>query len=274
VLTGLTERRELALGPEVWRQLMPTTGTTGLLDGLMDIVSDIPALLEAAEPVITDTAVCSPAEVSALAKSLIDAYKRLDAWQQFCQLSSPTPLYWAIPSTLHNPSDDLFPSKLYPFALEFQTLAIAVISILGAGVILQILGTIIRLDAKTCYQEDLLSTHDLGEPQILGLHTGQEMFLDSFELSTRSYNSVPLLKKEADRLARFICQSIEYCHRLEMGTFGAQVTCHSQWSARRYFRQTQQNRELSWCQNIKNMRGPGSRCGIDMMIFGDEDPLP
>ena len=78
------------------------------------------------------------------------------------------------------------------------------------------------------------------------------------------------VKEEADKLARCICQSIEYCHKIENGTIGPHMTTYAQWVLKSYFRRFHQERELAWCLNIKNMRGPGFRHGIELMGFQDQ----
>jgi hypothetical protein len=79
------------------------------------------------------------------------------------------------------------------------------------------------------------------------------------------------IQREADRLARFLCQTLEYCFRYEMGTLGAQTTCHPQWALKNYFRQIGLQRELEWCKNITYMHGNSLRSGLTLMLFGPEE---
>lgn len=72
---------------------------------------------------------------------------------------------------------------------------------------------------------------------------------------------------EAERLARLLCQTMEYCLRQEMGTLGVQVNCLSQSVLRKYYHQAERERELDWVRNISNARGSGFQTGLKMMLF-------
>jgi hypothetical protein len=243
-------------------------------EGLMDLISEVPLLLEESEILLTSAKSTFSLRESTLLQSLLCVFQKLDTWQQRCRLSFAKPPYWAVPSKLHNPSDDAFTDKLFPFALEFESLNVAMPLVLNSGVMLQVLGTVLLLDAKIGSFNDQPMARDTVESRKRNPLDGQKTVTLASGTIGQKYASVSSIKAEADRLARFLCQSIEYCHRIEMGTLGPQATCHPQWAMRRYFRQARLERELEWCKNIKNMSGPGSRCGIELMLFGaDESTL-
>lgn len=171
-----------------------------------------------------------------------------------------TPIYWAMPSVVHNPADDSYPSKLFPFALRFESLETASHVVFWWAVVLQVLCSMIDL-----HQHFSGSSTRFSE-------SGQSKCEDPTELQPRlnsRYPTMSSVKEEADKLARYLCQSIEYCHRIENGTIGPQMTTYAQWVAKSYFQQFHCERELAWCLNIKNMRGPGFRHGIELMGFQD-----
>jgi len=137
--------------------------------------------------------------------------------------------------------------------------------ILNYGVTLQILWTILLL----------LSKYDFGEDQDILRHAFELIERESPEggalnSADRKFSTASSIKSEADRLARFLCQSIEYCHRADMGTLGPQSTTYTQWVLRCYYRKAGLDRELEWCRNIKYMTGPNSQCGIVSMLFGED----
>lgn len=223
--------------------------------GLIDLISDLPLLLEETETVYANSKSGVSGGEPYLYQALLCMLQKLDYWQQVCRRNSTKAAFWAVPSRMHNPSDDKFANNLFPFALEYESLDTAMAFILSSGVMLQILATILRLDAACGFFDQLnlpLSTTDAS------------VLVDK-------YTSISSIRAEADRVARFICQSIEYCHRRSMGTIGPQSTCYVQWMTRLYFSQVGLARELDWSKNIKNLSGPDCRCGIKLMLFGQEE---
>jgi hypothetical protein len=252
----------------------------------MDIVTETPELMEESETLllaagnITNFAAYYD-RVSKLAKNLLDVGRKLYDWRQAFRQNLGGQIYWAVLATAHNPADDGYSERLFPFALEFESLDVAMPVTLSSGVILQILGVLLHL------------TRLLDPAQ----HNPEQLSLDfvSSNNSSRTVACVRILPTDdslikvlsngntlptaasirfaADKLARFVCQAVQYCHKTELGTLGPQSTCHSQWSLRRYFRQTGLTRELEWCQNIKQMTGPDFRGGLDLFLMRDDDIL-
>jgi hypothetical protein len=239
--------------------------TTFSSESLMDIVSEVPFLLERSNCLIR-SGVTDDEHI----ESLLAVYKEINAWKQPHTLGSTKTPYWAVPSRLHNPSDDGFANQLFPFALEYRCLNLAMLFMFGSAVMLQILSAVLVLKGSSGLKHEGIpkqaSTVSSTQDQVVD---NQSMNLEADD--TDKFWSVSRIRSEADKLARFLCQSIEYCCRHETGTVGAQASCHTQFVLRNYFRQTGQDRELDWCRNIKNMDGPGVRRAIEMMLFGDDE---
>lgn len=221
-------------------------------ESLMDLVSEVPLLLEESDDVVR-----SGASYPQLLRNLLEVFRKISDWQKSYRLSTARPLYWAVPSRLHNSSDDGFSNRLFPFAFQFESLNVAIQIIFSSAVMLQLLSAVLILKGGVGGSCEELLRQDTTE-------------VDNSDAEKNLW-SVPSMKQNADRLARFLCQSIEYCFRHEMGTLGPQATCHPQWAMKDYFRHVGLERELAWCENIKNMDGPGMRPGIDLMIFGSEE---
>jgi hypothetical protein len=267
VIDALTKGKRLALGPDSWRQVMCVDDVEYSFESLINVVSEVPLLLEQSNELIRS----GQADEGHL-RSLFEVVLKIEAWQQSVRLSSMKPPYWAVPSRLHNPSDDGFASPLFPFALEYRCLNVAMLFMFGSAVMLQTLTAALRImDASSVPQNNSFAQNNdpaLSRPQPIQ----DESTTIQFQDEGTSY-SAPSIKRKADNIARFICQSIEYCCRQEMGTVGAQASCHPQFTLRNYFQRAGFKRELDWCENIKNMAGPGLRRGIDMMMFGSEQNI-
>lgn len=181
---------------------------------------------------------------------LIGKFRLLDDWRALVHrniaIRNQTPLFWSVPSRASNPADDGYPDKLFPFALIFSSVEAASPWILGSSIMLDILETILLLRGKL---ESLDASSPLGES------------LDDYKEKGSP------IQADADRIARMLCQSVEYCYRSENGTFGPQITCNAQATLLGYFAGRGMKRELEWCRGIKYMKGPGTSFGIDLMQF-------
>jgi hypothetical protein len=264
VIDALAKGSRLVLDPDTWRQVMCASDMGFTLESLMDIVSEVPILIEKSNETIKFG---TPNGEHLL--SLLNVVREIGAWQQAHKLSFIEPPYWAIPSQLHNPSDDGFASPLFPFALEYKALNVAMLFMFGSGVMLQVLTAAARMmEIFEAHGKLVAQCCEAPIDQDPGNENENTVF--QFRDDATSY-SLPYVKRKADNLARFICQSIEYCCRQETGTVGAQASCHPQYTLRNYFERAGLQRELEWCKNIKNMAGPGLRRGLDMMMFGSTD---
>jgi len=188
-----------------------------------------------------------------LVRSLLDVAAQLDSWHEAAHNNANDRLFWAVPARLHNPSDDKYGGQLFPFAIEFASIDVAMPLVLRNSVLTQVLRMVLTLDATCGYLNSSVLSKEM-------------------EGLSERYNSKEAVTRTADKAARFVCQTMEYFHRIDMGTLGPQATCHGQWSIKNHFKWTGQERELDWCLNIKNMTGPGTRCeiGFKMMRFGDD----
>jgi hypothetical protein len=244
------------LEPSVWRQLLTVDSSVDSLEGLVNIISEVPLLLED-----TDQAIASGVASLQLFQALMKVYQKFSSWQQSYRSRSVGPMYWAVPARLHNPSDEAFANKLFPFALEFASLNMAIQCSFSSAVMLQVLTAALLLlgNDNTSYTSIVQQTKG-----------GNTLKLEKSSTGELSW-SLLSIQREADRLARFLCQTLEYCFRYEMGTLGAQTTCHPQWALKNYFRQIGLQRELEWCKNITYMHGNSLRSGLTLMLFGPEE---
>lgn len=240
------------------RKLMSTVNKQDSLSELIDVAWEVPAVLEESD-ILMASGITIPEQLRTYNfRPSLDVIEKLQDSQQRYRDELKRPPYWAMPSTADNPADEVYNSKLFPFALHFHSIETATYLILYWAIILQV------------------------HCNILGLYLhffGDTIFSPAINLSDSENLTKPLLnsrvatltsiKEEADKLARYLCQSIEYCYRIENGTIGPQLTCYAQWILKLYFRQFHYERELVWCLNIKNMRGPGFHSGIELMCFQD-----
>jgi len=121
--------------------------------------------------------------------------------------------------------------------------------------------------------DEIQDQHDNPTPleKIVGLRDS-EANSDQGIPSVYDRPSVDAIKAEADRLARYICQSIEYLYRVDHGILGPQSTTYSQSVLRKFFRETKgYERELAWILQVKGMQGPGHRVGVELMTFQDAE---
>jgi len=232
----------------------------------MDLITDVPLLLEKSDEMIR-----SGSEDPKYYRTLLSSCQRIVNWQQRCKFGSTSPLYWAVPTRARNASDDGFATPLFPFAIEYESLHVAMLFVFSSAVMLQLLSAALMLQ-----QDDGLSEEDISQLSSLqGLNEPHEETYGNTCFKARvespKTRSLSQIRSEADRTARFLCQSTEYCFRRDMGTVGTQAMCHSQYILRNYFRQVGLARELDWWRNIKNMKGPDLGRGIEMMMFGNEE---
>jgi hypothetical protein len=238
---------------------MPVDDDVKSLEYLMDVITQVPLLLQRSNEMINSKTV----HLEHLSALLI-AFRQIMTWQQWCKRSSTTPLYWAVPSNIHNPADDGYPSQLFPFSIEYEGLNVAMLFVFSSAVMLQLLSA----------AHLLITTNDVLSDKINKLASTERAQEDQPEhrehtnLESEQW-SLFLIRSEADRIACFLCQSTEYCFRYEMGTVGPQAMCHPQFAMRNYFCQVGKERELEWCENIKDIDGHGVRRGIKMMMFGN-----
>jgi hypothetical protein len=235
---------------------------------MVDMSSEVLTVLEETESFLTFPDV---PELSARSIPLLERYPpalgRVYAWQSQMRTSSTRPLYWAKTSTLSHPDKAENMENVFPMVLEFQSLNYAIAFAFSWAVLLQIYCSLIRI-------LELIQSHS---PDPSKLQDSQQNTYQTpspiQENQTTPFTSRPSLATciyEANRLARLIAQTLEYCHKLEMGMLGPQATTYPQWIIRRYFKfHPNHEREFKWCCEFKNMKGPGHRSGVETMMFSD-----
>lgn len=238
------------------------------------MASDAPAVLERATslPAIGSRNRLIK-ESAAVVQSIFNIQKHFELWDDNFWKSSPTPRAWLVPSCATNPADVDLSNRIFPVCFEFESLNVSVLVTLCWGIRLHLHSNIIQI-------YELLQAK-LGHPielEVLLFETtttranDTEQYSDRKSSSTNARNGRLLhqVKSEATKLVRYVCQSMEYHHRVDMGTYGAHAVTYSSWSARQYFRLHRgHEREWSWLQNMHKMEGPGTRWGVTMMIFKD-----
>lgn len=263
----MTERKAQILENDIWRQIVTESGFNGALDEVFQMVADIPTILEHAVALssISDQSTLLK-ESAAVAQSMLAMVGSVEFWRDEFWKASPSPRAWLVPSCAANPAD-LDPSnKTYPLCFEFESLSVAVSIVFCWSIATQLYSNVIQI-------------HDLVQAR-LGRHIALEYLLTQTDNTTESQNtllftvdkgrSIQDIQSEGAKMARYVCQSLEYFHRIEMGTYGGHATTYPTWSARQYFRlHPGHERERSWLQNIHKMEGPGTRWGLSLMIFAD-----
>ena len=239
-------------------QLMSTINEHDSLHELIDVACEVPALLEQSKKLIASSNIIPEQCKADFFKPSFAMLEKLHDHHEKYRAENARPLYWAMPSGADNPADGPYKGKLFPFALHFQSLKIASEVVLWWTIVLQVLCSIMDLYQHIFGSSILSSAFDQFESEDLA---GQESLLNP------RFPTISSVKEEADKLARYLCQSIEYFHKIENGISGPQMTCYAQWVLKSYFQQFHQERELDWCLNIKKMRGPGFRNGIELMGF-------
>ncbi|KAH8598925.1 hypothetical protein B0O99DRAFT_591533 [Bisporella sp. PMI_857] len=254
VMTGITElakRRKSSLTNDQWRAVMSAKIDLDPFDELIDIASDLPVLFEEADMLVASKDLSSRRN-TAILTAMANTAANLYSWQRKHCSQFSRQIYQAVPSRLHNPSDDRYGNNLYPFVLQFASLDVASYFTLSWGILLQTLASILRFLNE-------VPGSNIYSPAIDELSSNfTSQMKDSHILEGYVHNPTSSIRLEADKLARYLCLSIEYCHRIDMGALGHQATTYSQWIIRSYYEDVGAERELTWCLNINKMTGPGS----------------
>lgn len=238
------------------------------------MVADVPALLEQAVSLTWIDAEGTLLErSSAVTKSLLAMAKSLRIWHDEFLEASPTPQYWLAPSRVASPANTDNAERLFPLCFEFQSLDSAVPIVMCWAVLAQLYSHVIQI----C---DLVQSRLDRHIDVEGLLSRGETTAASSE-QTSEPSAIDIdhpaidAQIEGGKMARSVCQSLEYFHRVEMGTYGSHATTYPCWSSRQYFRlHPGYKRELSWVQNVHQMEGDGLRWGLSMMTFADiHEPL-
>lgn len=253
-------------------------GKASEFDKLIDILGELPVLLEETEALLKK----SKMSISLVwATRLIQSYaiiaQRLYSWQEELRGTTDTPLYWAAPSFLSHAPEASDAKNLFPLILNFTSSNVAISLILSWAVLVQLycsLSLIYELMERTFSgDESSLPEFSVKDARNSLDHEMNENGMFSLKLTSPcsfEWLSKAFCITEGDKLVRLLCQSMEYCHKIDIGTIGPQAVAYPQWIMRRYFRfRPGYERELKWCYDFKAMTGAGFRCGINIMDFGD-----
>ncbi|QPC65699.1 hypothetical protein HYE67_007930 [Fusarium culmorum] len=251
VIQAMVQKRPLILEPHVWRQQIRPPSNPSSFGGLLDLAIDIPSIISNAYELLQSSS--SSMRVLSYVEPLIQKFRELIHWRNSYSkeiwIQSEALVYWSVPAQASNPADKDHEEKLFPFALIFSSIASASAWIFASSIMLDILDTILLLHSTNHNDNTVLEYEDER------LNSGiTPSMLDA-------------LLMDANRLSRLLCQSIEFCYRIENGTFGPQITCYAQATLLSYFKHHGHRRELDWCEAIPQMTGPGTSFGINLMQF-------
>jgi hypothetical protein len=236
-----------------WLRLKYTNNyhSTGAGDELIGIIGEMPVLLEETEALLKQSNISDPLIWALpLIRSYASIAQRLYFWQEQLRGTSDTPLYWAAASQLSFPPENQDAENLFPIILQFRHLNDAIPLILSWAVLVQLHCSLSRI-------------YELSEKDFSKNHARNS--LEDYQ----EWPSKAFCIMEGHKLTRLLCQSLEYCHNIDIGMLGPQACTYPQWIVRRYFyHRPGHERELKWCDDFRTMVGAGFRCGIKMMDFG------
>ncbi|KAI1117883.1 hypothetical protein F5Y14DRAFT_327186 [Nemania sp. NC0429] len=268
-LEALTKQQgQMILENDIWRQVIKECGLNGPLDEVFHMIADVPTMLGQAVTLssIGDLSLFVK-ESAAVAQSMLQQVKTIETWLDDFLQDPATSRFWWIPSNADNPADKGRSDIVFSSCLEFETLTIASPVAMCWAVITQLLSNVIQIhNLVTVRLDDHIELDTfLAQADVPGIDRPK-----SPSVSTSAPRSIDTLKREGANMARYVCQSLEYFHRTEMGTFGSHVTTYPRWSARQYFRlHPGYERERAWIENISGMTGPDTHWGLTMMEFPD-----
>lgn len=219
-------------------------------------------------------------ESAAVIQSILAMAKTLELWHdEFCRVS-PTPRYWLVPSCTTNPADGNSSDKVFPSCFRFESVGVSLIVSMYWSAAAQLYSHVIQIhdlvQARLGHRielEDLLAQADISE--IDAASTLEALSQNAQVPTIAKGRSIQDIQNEGTKLAHYVCQSMEYYHQVDLGTFGSQATSYPTWSVRQYFRlHPGHEREWLWLQNMHKMEGPGTFWGWRTMAFADlTEPL-
>ncbi|CAI6334351.1 unnamed protein product [Periconia digitata] len=244
ILSQLTGEQRLSVNGAQWADFMPENHSVDPIDQLFGIICDLPQLLRSAVDAFSGRQFESTDGMTIIA-ALWSVLRDIYAWQAVIYGAlCPTPAYTFHPSNLRNPTDEVYGTKLFSSSIHFNSVQTALNFIMSWAFQLHILTVLHCITRKHSEERSIVP------PQFIHLYSG--------------FGSI---KTEGVRIARLFCQTIEYCHRPRMGTFGIQIECYPCWVVRQFFTHCGAERELQWCQNVGGMSGAGTRFGVTVMEF-------
>lgn len=273
----MTKRQAHILNNDIWRPIVTQSGPRSAIDVFCQTMADIPAILERAVALssVVDRGTFLR-EAAAVAQSALAMARSTEGWHDTFWKSPSTTRFWLVPSRASNPADVDPLDRIFPFCFEFESVSVAITLVMCWGVAAQLYSNVIQIhnlvQARLARQIKL--EHLLFEADIDVADAASPLEASSQKspklLTANAGCSIEDVQSAGTRMARYVCQSLEYFRQIDMGTFGGQSTTYPSWSARQYFHlHPGHEREWSWLQNIHKMEGPGTRWGQPMMTFTD-----
>ncbi|KAI0126708.1 hypothetical protein BJ170DRAFT_596283 [Xylariales sp. AK1849] len=275
-LEALTKRQAQILENDMWRQTATEFGVNGALDEVLQMIADIPAIFERADklPSISDRSALLN-ESAAVVRSILAMVNSLESWHGEFWKASPTARAWLVPSCAANPADGDPFDKTFPLCFEFESLSVATPILMCWAVNAHLYSNVIQIydliQARLGRRVGLEYLLAQADSTMVEAASQLEESRGNTPMSTAHKGcSIQEIHNEGSRMARYVCQSLEYFHRIDMGTYGGHATTYQSWSARQYFRlHPGREREWLWLLNIHKMDGPGTRWGLAMKTFAD-----
>ncbi|KAI0967914.1 hypothetical protein F4678DRAFT_482652 [Xylaria arbuscula] len=254
MLEALTRRQgQILLDNGIWRQITHHSGLYGALDEVCHLIADTPTMLGkgATLSFIHDQDITLK-ESAVVVCDMLVMVNTIEAWRHEFLRASPTdrPRYWLVPSAAKSPADidDIgVESRIFPSHFEFESLDV------GAAIII--------VDHHYHMAFDNFRAQANYSNQS-GLNISRVSLVAAATVNQKDLSINEVTSKGTD-MAQYVCQSLEYFHRTEMGT------------ARQYFRlHPGHKHELKWLQSIQDMNGPDTHWGLSIMTFTDvAEPL-
>ena len=234
---SIGRRKSTFLADPRWRPPLSANPQAALYDVLLNLASELPYLLEHSDSL---QQLSIPHEVQAAGTNLLHlSYileRNLQEWYALLEKQISEPLLWAESTSSPNTPFGDGSSSIFPTAFHFANLSVALVHLRYWSTLILIYQSILQIDEKL---ESAL--------------TGQRSFTllkdESRLLSMTAQHSNRKLKDQIDKLSRYICESIGYCHQEEMGGLGTSSTLSALWVAHQVFR-NRAGPESAWCIGV------------------------
>src|ERR1700712_3901893 len=118
VFVALVKHTAPILTTAEWHEAMCINTETARFDELIDTLADVPALLGEVDELVASSNNSIINWRADLLQSFLTLADKIDTWQSNFRDVHSKAAFWAVHSTLHNPTDDAFKDKLFPFSLD------------------------------------------------------------------------------------------------------------------------------------------------------------
>jgi hypothetical protein len=120
-------------------KVMSTSSEHDSFHDLIDVACEVPVHFEELDRLTSSRNTLADDEKENIFKPSLALLGRLHDRHQRYRAQIGRPIYWVMPSGVDNPADDSYQSKLFPFALQFDTLETASQVVLWWAITLQVL---------------------------------------------------------------------------------------------------------------------------------------